>query len=82
MVDLGTTFKIQWAPKSFPKSTPGAKKLEKKTSVRLIVAGPGNGIIRESIPIDFWMDYGRVTIDLGSIWMDCWSMFCNLLLNC
>ena len=27
------------------------KKNEKKATVRLIVAGPGNGIFRESIPI-------------------------------
>ena len=28
VVDFGTPFKIQWASKSFPKSTPGAKQLQ------------------------------------------------------
>ena len=41
------------------------KTREKKTFVRLVVAGPGGDIVRESIPICFWMDVGRLLIDLG-----------------
>ena len=64
-----------------PNGPSGAKRINKRKTI-LILGGSRNQHFLESIQTDFWTDFGGHLIDLESILIDCWSIYCNLLSSC
>ena len=78
---FGDTFKIQWAPQSFPKSFPGARNAKKQIRATHCCGSWKRHLSR--IDSDWLLDRICLCSDrFGSILMDCSSIFSNLFLNC